>query len=238
MDETWTKWARELQFLAQAGLTYSKDPYDLERFQRIRDIAAEMVSHQADIPLGRVKELFCCETGYQTPKLDTRAAVFREGKILLVQERGGLWSLPGGWVDVDQSIRENTEKEVREEAGLEVVAERIIALHDRNRHNTPAFLNGVCKAVNSRPIWRLWTADGLPRTACRPSARTRPRPGRLRCVFAQPEMKTGSRNSTECPYRGQPASGPQSGPEAGCFSDAFIREDAGPAPPRRPGDGG
>lgn len=145
MDETWTKWARELQFLAQVGLTYSKDPYDLERFQRIRDIAAEMVSHQADIPLGRVKELFCCETGYQTPKLDTRAAVFREGKILLVQERGGLWSLPGGWVDVDQSIRENTEKEVREEAGLEVVAERIIALHDRNRHNTPAFLNGVCK---------------------------------------------------------------------------------------------
>ena len=70
MNEPWIDWARELQFLAQAGLAYSKDPYDLERFQRVRDIAAEIVSHQADIPLSKVTELFCGETGYQTPKLD------------------------------------------------------------------------------------------------------------------------------------------------------------------------
>lgn len=145
MNEPWIDWARELQFLAQAGLAYSKDPYDVERFQRIREIAAEMVSHQTDIPLSKVTELFCCEKGFQTPKLETRAAVFQGGKILLVQENNGLWSLPGGWVDVDQSIRDNTEKEVREEAGLAVMAERIIALQDRNRHNTPAFLNGICK---------------------------------------------------------------------------------------------
>ena len=144
-NEKWLQWAVELQGLAQAGLYYAEDDYNRERYGRIREIAAEMVSFKTDVSLEKVKDLFCCETGYQTPKLDTRAAVFREGKILLVQERGGLWSLPGGWVDVDQSIRENTEKEVREEAGLEVVAERLIALHDRNRHNTPAFLNGVCK---------------------------------------------------------------------------------------------
>lgn len=92
----WVSWARELQALAQAGLEYSRDPYDLERFQRIREIAAEMVSQGTDLPLEKVTGLFCGESGYQTPKLDTRAALFQDGKILLVQERDGLWALPGG----------------------------------------------------------------------------------------------------------------------------------------------
>ena len=92
-------WAVELQSLAQAGLFYSKDVYDIERFTRIREIAAEMVGQISELPLEKVKELFCCETGYQTPKLDTRAAIFQGDKILLVRENNGLWSLPGGWVD-------------------------------------------------------------------------------------------------------------------------------------------
>ena len=86
----WLDWAVELQALAQAGLHYGKDPFDIERFQRVRDIAAEMLAYQSDLPLEKVKDLFCDERGYQTPKLDTRAAVFQGERILLVRERDGV----------------------------------------------------------------------------------------------------------------------------------------------------
>ena len=141
----WVDWAKELQFIAQVGLTYSKDRFDRERFQRVREIAAQIMSDGCDLPLEVVRNLFCNESGFQTPKLDTRAAIFQEGKILLVRERSGLWSLPGGWVDVMESVRSNTEKEVREEAGLEVRALRLIALHDRNKHNSPPYAYNICK---------------------------------------------------------------------------------------------
>lgn len=143
--ELWLKWAVELQALAQAGLQYGHDKFDFERYERIRDIAAQMVAHQTDLPLKKVKDLFCNETGYQTPKLDSRAAVFQGDKILLVQESDGRWSLPGGWVDVDLSVGENAVKEVREEAGLEVIPERIIAVQDREKHNQPPYAYKVCK---------------------------------------------------------------------------------------------
>lgn len=143
--ELWLEWAVELQALAQAGLQYGHDKFDLERYEHIRDIAAQMVAHQTDLPLKKVKDLFCNETGYQTPKLDSRAAVFQGDKILLVQENDGRWSLPGGWVDVDLSVGENAVKEVREEAGLEVIPERIIAVQDREKHNQPPYAYKVCK---------------------------------------------------------------------------------------------
>lgn len=141
----WLEWAKELQFIAQGGLTYSKDVFDIERFERIREIAAEMLSLQSEIPIEKVKNLFCNETGFQTPKLDTRAAIFKDDKILLVKEKNGTWSLPGGWVDINQSIKTNTEKEVKEEAGLNVKAIRIIAIQDRNLHNIPLYAYNVCK---------------------------------------------------------------------------------------------
>lgn len=144
-ETRWLDWAKELQFIAQAGLTYSHDPFDLERFERIREISAEIMAARSRLSLDEVKGLFCNETGFQTPKLDTRGVVFRDGKILLVKEKDGGWSLPGGWMDVNQTIRSNTEKEVREEAGLEVEAERIIALLDRNRYNTPVYAYNICK---------------------------------------------------------------------------------------------
>ncbi|WP_295737478.1 NUDIX hydrolase [uncultured Oscillibacter sp.] len=141
----WLDWAVELQALAQAGLHYGKDPFDIERFQRIRDIAAEMLARGTDLPLETVTDLFCCESGYQTPKLDTRAAVFQNGRILLVRENDGRWSLPGGWVDVNVSVGENTAKEVREEAGLEVIPRRVIAVQDREKHNRPVYAWKICK---------------------------------------------------------------------------------------------
>lgn len=145
MNTKWLEWAIELQSLAQAGLTYTKDVYDKERYERIREISAEMMSYKTDIPLDKVKDLFCNESGYQTPKLDTRAAIFKNGKILLAQEKNGKWSLPGGWVDVNVSVKENTIKEVKEETGLQVSADRIIAIQDRNKHNSPVYAYGVCK---------------------------------------------------------------------------------------------
>ena len=143
--QKWLDWAVELQALAQAGLFYSKDIYDIERFQRIRDIAAEMLTEPSGLPAERVKDLFCNETGYQTPKLDTRAAVFLDDRILLVQEKNGLWSLPGGWVGVDLSIGENTVKEVKEEAGLDVSPKSIIAVQDRKKHNPEIYAYNICK---------------------------------------------------------------------------------------------
>lgn len=142
----WETWAEELQSIAQAGLFYGKDCFDRERYERIREIAAEMMSVRTGIPTEKVKNLFCNDTGYQTPKLDTRAAVFDErGAILLVKERDGRWSLPGGWVDYNLSVKENTVKEVKEESGLDVEAVRILAIQDRDKHNRPRYAYGVCK---------------------------------------------------------------------------------------------
>lgn len=145
MDNKLLEWAIELQSIAQGGLYYCKDKFDIERFERIREISAEMISLQSDIPLEKVKDLFCNEIGYQTPKLDTRAAIFKNNKILLVEESNGTWSLPDVWVDVDLSIKENTIKEVKEEAGLNVTADMIIAVQDREKHNLPVYAYKVCK---------------------------------------------------------------------------------------------
>ena len=131
----WLEWAKEIQFIAQAGIEYSPDPFDRERFERLREMAAEMMSAMTELSLAKVRDLFCNETGFQTPKLDSRAAIIREGKILLVQERDGLWSMPGGWVDVDQTISTNLVKETREEAGLAVEVGRLVALHEYSRRN-------------------------------------------------------------------------------------------------------
>ena len=144
-NEKWLQWAVELQSLAQTGLFYGKDDYDMERYERIREISAEMISYQSEIPVDKVKELFCNEIGYQTPKLDTRAAIFKDDKILLVKENNGTWSLPGGWVDVNVSVKENTIKEVKEEAGLDVSADMVIAVQDREKHNLPIYAYKVCK---------------------------------------------------------------------------------------------
>ncbi|MFI3082746.1 NUDIX hydrolase N-terminal domain-containing protein [Streptococcus sp. 2022WUSS135] len=144
-QDKWLEWAVRLQALAQTGLAYGKDIYDIERFEEIRQIAAEMLVEPSGQPLEVVTDLFCNETGYQTPKLDTRAAIFQEDKILLVQENDGLWSLPGGWCDVDQSVKENVVKEVKEEAGLDVEALRVVAILDKHKNNPAKTAHRVTK---------------------------------------------------------------------------------------------
>ncbi|MDD5931255.1 MAG: NUDIX hydrolase [Oscillospiraceae bacterium] len=144
-NHQWLQWAIELQSLAQAGLTYGRDLYDLERYTRIREIAAEMMSAGTGLPVEKMMALFCNETGYQTPKLDTRAAVFRDGRILLVRENNGFWSLPGGWVDVNVSVGENAVKEAKEEAGVDVIPRRVIAVQDWTKRNGGVSPYGICK---------------------------------------------------------------------------------------------
>ena len=143
--EKWLKWAIEIQSLAQAGLTYTSNVYNIERYERLREISAEMIAEKSNINLEKTKDLFCNETGYQTPKIDTRAVIVKENKILLVHENNDTWSLPGGWCDVLESVGSNTKKEVKEETGLEVEATRILAVQDRNKHNKPTYAYGVCK---------------------------------------------------------------------------------------------
>ncbi len=140
------QWALDLQGIAQTGLYYGSGKFDMERYEQIRQIAAEMISYRMEIPIDKVKDIFCSDVGYLTPKLDTRAAIFKGDKILLVKESSGQWSMPGGWVEPDKSIMENTVKEAWEEAGLNVTADRMIALYDLDKNNLKLHPFKVIKA--------------------------------------------------------------------------------------------
>ena len=145
-DDVWKQWAQELQFLAQCSLAYSKDKFDRERSERIREIACEMLSFKYDLPLEKIKMDFAGEIGYQTPKVETRAAIIKDNKILLVKEQlDGKWALPGGYQDVNVSIRENVIKEASEEAGAVVQPLKVVAVLDYNRHHHVNFPLGMVK---------------------------------------------------------------------------------------------
>ncbi len=122
------KWATEIDSIAQAGLTYSKDVYDIDRFNQLKSIAADIISESTNLELHKVKEVLFEERGYLTPKVDVRAAIIKENK-------DGTWSLPGGWADINLSVSENIKKEAYEEAGAKVKPKSIIAILDRNKHN-------------------------------------------------------------------------------------------------------
>lgn len=135
MRERWLEWASRLQSIAQAGLTFGETQYDIDRYQQIRDLSIEILNEYTGVSHEKVRDLFASGTGYQTPKVDIRASVFRNGRILMVREKiDGAWSLPGGWADVDSSVRESAVRECFEEAGAVVEPKRIIAIHVADRH--------------------------------------------------------------------------------------------------------
>jgi len=155
MDPDWLDRAKRLQALAQSGLAFTHDRFDRERYEAIRAIAAEMIAASAlgdaEAPAEAARKLeaiFTAQEGYATPKVDVRAAVFREDRILLVRERSdGRWTLPGGWADVGDSPAAAVEREVLEEAGYTVHAVKLVAVFDRNRHaHTPHLFH----------IWKLF----------------------------------------------------------------------------------
>lgn len=161
MHDKWLDWAIRLQAIAQSGLFYSKDKYDIERFQQIRDLSAEIMSEHTDLQVDKVKDLFCFETGYQTPKIDVRAVIIEDNRILMVKEQiDGKWSLPGGWAEVDLSLGENVIKEVKEEAGLEVSVQRLLAVLDARKRNPVPAPYGIYKImVECQRIGGSFTAN-------------------------------------------------------------------------------
>lgn len=138
MSQKWLDWAKQIQSLSQAGLAYSKDVYDLERFELLRRISIEIMTEHTDSNFEMVKKLFANETGYQTPKVDVRGVVFKDSQILMVKETtDGLWSLPGGFGDVGLSPGEVAVKELREETGYEGEPMRLLAVLDKKNHSHP-----------------------------------------------------------------------------------------------------
>jgi len=147
-EPQWLLWSRELLALAQTGLAFSKDPYDLERYARLRQLAAEMLAARTDEAAADFVARFSLEKGYATPKVEVRAAVFdARGRILMVREAldSGRWTLPGGWADVNLTPVQNVLKEVREESGYEARVLKLAAAWDRARQGHPASLYACVK---------------------------------------------------------------------------------------------
>ncbi|MBN1286364.1 MAG: NUDIX hydrolase [Anaerolineae bacterium] len=146
-EPQWLVWARKLQEISQNGLHYAGSPFDVERYEAVRKIAAEMLAAHSNLSLDETCALFDAQDGHATPKFDVRGVVFKDGKILLVRERSdGLWTLPGGWADVGEPPSRAVEREVWEESGYETRAVKLLALYDRARHGHPPHAFYIYKA--------------------------------------------------------------------------------------------
>jgi len=142
----WLLLVKKLQSIAQAGLTYSENPYDINRYEQLQQLTAEILHDFTGTDMGRIMDLIRSEKGYLTPKVDVRGVIFRENEILLVRERiDGNWSVPGGWADVGLTPFEVAEKEIWEETGLTAKALRLLAVLDKKRHHHPPDLFHVYK---------------------------------------------------------------------------------------------
>jgi ADP-ribose pyrophosphatase YjhB (NUDIX family) len=158
MESTLLDACREIQAISQSGLAFSKDPYDRERYQRLTAIASDLIAGHTGHSKEYIERIFSAETGYATPKLDVRGAVIADDRILMVRERSTQrWTLPGGYVDVGESLSEAVEREVREETGLEVRARKIAGVFDHRKHGYKAHLYHfykvylVCELVGGQP---------------------------------------------------------------------------------------
>jgi len=153
----WIGWAREIFSLSQAGLTYSKNEFDIERYKRLQEITAEMIESQSGVSMEAALESFSMQAGYATPKVDVRGAVVRDNKILLIQERmDGKWAMPGGWADLGNAPASVAEREVWEESGYRVKAEKVVAVLDANRIEPFEFYHAfkiifLCKLIGGEP---------------------------------------------------------------------------------------
>lgn len=156
----WMDWAREIFSLSQSGLAYSGNEYDLERYKRLQEITAEIIANQSEIAKESVLESFSMQVGYITPKVDVRGAVIRDEKILLIQERAdNRWAMPGGWADLGNSPASVAEREVWEESGFRVKAEKVVAVLDANRVEPFEFYHAY------KLIFLCELLDGEPRTS-------------------------------------------------------------------------
>lgn len=144
----WLEWAREIQQLCQTGLAFSGSEYDTQRYKRLMEIATEITASHSDISKEELTENFLAHSGYATPKIDIRAAIVENNKILLVQEKmDNKWAMPGGWADVGESPTEAIIRETKEESGLNIIPKKVIGLYDANREERPLELFHAYKIV-------------------------------------------------------------------------------------------
>jgi ADP-ribose pyrophosphatase YjhB (NUDIX family) len=199
----WWKWAQRLQAIAQIGLTYAKDPFDVERFNQVRQVAAEMLaSGSGSASAESMVELFQRNFGYATPKVDVRAAVFDKDRILLVKERADNgWTLPGGWADIGDPPSVSALREVREESGYEAKVTKLAAVYDRELHGHPPYpfhsykLFFVCELAGGEPTLSVETTavDFFSEDAIPPLSLPRVTPVQIQHMFGHyrhPEWPT------------------------------------------------
>jgi ADP-ribose pyrophosphatase YjhB (NUDIX family) len=157
MSAKWIEWAREIFSMSQAGLAYSQNEFDIERYKRLQEITAEMIESGSSISKESALESFSMQAGYATPKIDVRGAVVHERKILLIQERmDGRWAMPGGWADLGNAPASVAEREVWEESGYRVKAEKVVAVIDANRIQPMEFYHAfkiifLCRLIGGEP---------------------------------------------------------------------------------------
>lgn len=165
MSYKWLEWAKRLQALSQSGLAFSKDIYDIERYEELRTISAEIMEEHTGVEMQQINDLFTNETGYQTPKVDVRGVVFKDDQVLMVRETiDDRWALPGGFCDIGLSPAENIVKEIQEESGYDVVPIKLLALLDKDKHPHPpeayhyykVFIQ--CEIIGGNPITGIETS--------------------------------------------------------------------------------
>lgn len=166
MEPKWLEWVKKLQAIAQNGVTYTENPFDVERYRSLRAIAAEIMATYSNVEPSYVVDLFAREGGYATPKVDVRGAVFRGDTLLLVREReDGCWTLPGGWADVGESPSEVVVREIYEESGYHTRATKLLAVYDRSKHGHPPLVHHVyklffqCELVSGSPSASIETDE-------------------------------------------------------------------------------
>jgi ADP-ribose pyrophosphatase YjhB (NUDIX family) len=138
MNHTFLGYAQKIQSIAQIGLTYAQNQYDIERYEQLRELSFEMLESLSNTKVEKIRDLFEHEKGYQTPKIDVRGVIFRGDTILMVKEKiDDCWSLPGGWSDIGYTAKEIAVKEVWEESGLLVEPIRLLAVLDKKCHEHP-----------------------------------------------------------------------------------------------------
>lgn len=191
-EPEWLRQVREIQAIAQTGLAFTRDPYDRERYERLRTIAADMIAYRtSDLAAAPLARLFEAEHGYTTPKVDVRGGVFdADGRVLMVREvqDGGRWTLPGGWADVNQTPAECVLREIREESGFEAAIVKLALLHDRARqgHQPPGLFS----------IYKLFFLCRVTGGAARPSLET----SEVR-FFARDELPTELSRGRTLPHQ-------------------------------------
>lgn len=188
----WVEWAQEIFSLSQAGLTYSQNEFDIARYKRLQEITAEMIENESYLKKQAVLESFSMQAGYITPKIDVRGAVIRDGKILLIQERvDGRWAMPGGWADLGNPPASVAEREVWEESGFRVRAEKVVAVLDANRIDPMEFYHAykiifLCRLLDGEPrtSYETLAVDFFDQNELPPLSLFRTNEGMLQEVFA------------------------------------------------------